>query len=226
MSSKKELKVIRFKIIVSIALISAALIIMFSGSLELQKEPYVVKTQDSNGIIKENAYSDYDLSIKFRSDYGLMPYRNITPMITVTLPEININSSSIQVFFPKGAIMNKEDNPGILRVGNPVQLVFQKNDNKISTYTGESYLIYYSEGDYDAEVKITLDDEQIVRNTIENVIHIGSWETYIAQSKANYSQGLTWIIVGIAMITTVPAFTRLVDLGLKYDRVKEKAFYE
>lgn len=213
---------VKRKIIITIVLIVSGLIIVAIGSVNFYKDPFIQKNFEYHGTFNED--SDYTLDINFNSLNGLMPYRGIDPRIIVTLPETKENTTSIQVFFPKGGIMNKDQ--GIPREGNPIQLKYEKTESQKSVYMETSYLIYYSEGDYDAEVKITLESGQIIDKKFERVIHIGSWENYIAQIKQNNAEGLAWVVAGIAMITTASTFTKLLDWAYKYDVLKKKAFYE
>jgi hypothetical protein len=190
--------------------------------LNFNNDPFIQKEHAFHGFINED--SDYILDIEFTSLNGLMPHLGIRPTIMVTLPEINGNTTSIQVVFPKGAVMNTD--AGIPREGNPIQLKYLSTGSNISVYTGEAYLMYYFEGNYGAEIKIISETEPQIEDKIDEVIHIGSWENYVSQIRQNNSDRLSWIIAGFALIATASTFSKLLDWGYNYKILKKKVFYE
>lgn len=220
--SKFRLQIIELKIVITFVLIIVGLTVIIIGGMNFYKTPVLQKELPFNGIISK--YENSGLDIKFTSSIGLMPNMGIISTIKVTAPELTKNTTSIEVIFSGGVVRN--NNEGISREGNPIKLQYQKTESNQTIYTGESYLIYYVEGTYGAKIQITPENELPIINNFENVIRIGSWETYVSQIKQNNSEGIAWVVTGIAMISTASTFSKLLDWGYEHKILKKKVFYE
>lgn len=159
--------------------------------------------------------------MNFHGPIGLVPYRGIDPYISVTFPETTTNSSKVELLFLNGRVMNPNDNPAQTREGKLVQFAFDDIVVEGSRYIATPFLIYYSVGPHGAVVNIELKKGQIIEHEFENVIELDSWELYLAEKGRIDSIGIAWLLIGIALITTAPTFTKILDWAYEYDKLKK-----
>lgn len=215
--NKKDL--LLSKIMIAFALILAGIIIIYIGSTNFQKEPYLIKDINFPAEFEENG-KIFLVDLKFKAQDGLVPYRGIEPYFTITFPEVTTNSSNVELLLLDGRIINPNDNPAIAREGKPVKFEFDTNTTEGSRYIATPYLVYYSAGTHSAILSIKLEDNQVIKHEFGNVIELDSWERYFAERSRNDSTGISWLLIGIALITVTPAFTKILDWGYDYQQLK------
>ena len=166
-----------------------------------------------------------ELHIQLHGSNGLMPYRGVEAEVKIKIPESVNNTSSFELIFTNARLLNPNDNPYIAMEDKLVEFEYLESDSKTSTYVARPLLVYYHTGVYGADLKINTENIPIYEKQYDTVIEIGSWESYLAEQEEKTMKNLTWYVLGISLITTAPAWIKILDLFYQKKKLKEEKFY-
>jgi len=213
--------ILETKIVIALALIITGIIIIAIGSTNFQKEPNLKKDYYFSAQFEENE-EKIVVEFRFTGTYALVPYRGIDSYLAVTFPEVTTNSSKVELLLSNGRVINSDDNPWQAREGKPVKFEFDSITNEGSRYIATPpYLVYYTAGTYGADLKIVLEDNRIIKHGFGSVIELDSWQLYFAEKARNDSLGISWLLIGIAFITVIPGFTKILDWGYERQQLEK-----
>lgn len=225
MSAREERKFVKYEFVLVMLLVLGGFTVMAIGSMSYLRQPFVNPSYPFYAELDLGNDQKGDLRIESTGGNGLIQYRLVNASITVNFHEGTNNTSNVDMEFPNARVLNPNDDPYIAKEGKHVVFNYTKSDSKTSTYSSKPYLIYYTPGDFNAILSIK-NDKINYKKEFGTVINIESWDSYFSQQSQNRSEGTAWMIVGIALISAAPTFTKLADLGYKAKQLKKKEFYE
>jgi hypothetical protein len=196
------------------------------GSTKYLSQPNLNYDSDFSSLLLLPDGNHGHMEIKFQSKNGLMPYDGISAITTIDIPEKDSNTTRFDLRFFNARILNPTDIPYHAEEWKPIIFTYNGTKSGISTYSAKPYLVYYQPGQYTANLIIYDKNGTSAFQDFGTVIEIGSWDSYTAKQNEINSNGLGWMVGGLALISTASVWTKLVDLFYEWQILRRKRFYE
>lgn len=217
-----KIKVVKAKIFTLSIFLGFGLGFVILGATDYQTRPEIRYNEYFPAIVNENNKT-YDVDVRFYAPDGIMENKPIYATLVMRVP-YDDNSTTAEVSFPNARLRDTSyiEDPKVDRIAS---FHFKENKNGISTYESIPLLIYNNDGSYEMNLKIK-DGNYSISKEYSDILQVDSLDDYKSEKRENESKGLTWIVIGIALISVAPTFITVVDFFSEYYVLKKNEMYE